>query len=143
MEPILPEPNQISSPEQERFEHQAPGAVNSARQEERPATGAESRPELLSQPPIAPITPPAQALYSDPQQVALVSDPAQVADDSAQTNSPLIADDVDVIEKEWVDKAKQIVNQTKSDPHLQEKEVGKLQADYLAKRYNKTIKRTG
>ena len=56
------------------------------------------------------------------------------------TSSPLIADDVDVIEKEWVDKAKKIVNATKSDPHQLDKEVSKLQADYLMKRYNKKLK---
>lgn len=56
------------------------------------------------------------------------------------TDVPLIADDVDVIEKEWVDKAKKIVSATKTDPHTQEKEVSKLQADYLMKRYNKKLK---
>lgn len=60
--------------------------------------------------------------------------------DPGQSSSPLIADDVDVIEKEWVDKAKKIVNATKNDPHVQEKEVSKLQADYLMKRYNKKLK---
>jgi Txe/YoeB family toxin of Txe-Axe toxin-antitoxin module len=55
-------------------------------------------------------------------------------------DDPLIADDVDVIEKEWVDKAKKIVNATKENPYEQEKEVSKLQADYLMKRYNKQIK---
>lgn len=54
---------------------------------------------------------------------------------------PAIADDVDLIEKEWVDKAKSIVNEHKHDPHTQEKEVGRLQADYLQKRYGKTLKR--
>jgi hypothetical protein len=55
---------------------------------------------------------------------------------------PAIADDVDVIEKEWVDKARKIVNSTKDNPHQQEKEVSKLQADYLMKRYGKQIKLT-
>ena len=57
-------------------------------------------------------------------------------------NSPAIADDADLIEKEWVEKAKEIVAQTKHDPFLQNKEVNKMKADYLKKRYNKDLKLT-
>lgn len=53
---------------------------------------------------------------------------------------PMIADDVDLIEKEWVEKAKSIVDGTRDDPHIQEKEVSKLQADYLKKRFGKEVK---
>lgn len=53
---------------------------------------------------------------------------------------PALASDDEVIEKEWVDKAKKIVDQTKNDPYQQEKEVSKLQADYLKKRYGKDVK---
>jgi hypothetical protein len=58
----------------------------------------------------------------------------------AKGATPLTASDEDLIEKEWVDKAKKIVAQTKDDPYAQEKEVSKLQADYLKKRYGKEIK---
>jgi hypothetical protein len=54
--------------------------------------------------------------------------------------NPATASDEEVIEKEWVDKAKKIITQTKNDPYQQEKEVSKLQADYLKKRYGKDIK---
>lgn len=54
--------------------------------------------------------------------------------------TPVIAADVDLIEKEWVDKAKKIVSETKNDPYEQESAVGKLQADYLKKRYGRDIK---
>jgi hypothetical protein len=54
--------------------------------------------------------------------------------------NPLIAADDDLIEKEWVDKAKKIVQQTRSDPYTQEKEVSKLQADYMKKRYGRDVK---
>ncbi len=64
-------------------------------------------------------------------------------DDAAQQqtsdSNPLTAADDDLIEKEWVDKAKKIVEDTKDDPHMREKEVGKLQADYLRKRYGKEL----
>lgn len=52
---------------------------------------------------------------------------------------PLIADDADLIEKEWVEKAKQIVEHTKHDPYLQNKEINRVKADYLKKRYNKDL----
>lgn len=54
--------------------------------------------------------------------------------------STLIADDADLIEKEWVLKAKAIVAQTIHDPNLQSKEMGKVKAEYLKKRYNKNLK---
>jgi hypothetical protein len=53
---------------------------------------------------------------------------------------PQIADDTDLIEKEWVDKAKAIVEQTAHDPYLQNQEINKVKVDYLKKRYNKDIK---
>lgn len=61
---------------------------------------------------------------------------------AATPQNPDLADDTDVIEKEWVDRAKKIVSATRHDPHQQEKEVSRLQADYLMKRYGKQIKLT-
>lgn len=55
-------------------------------------------------------------------------------------NNPQVADDNDLIEKEWVTKAKQIVEKTKHDPHLETKEISLFRADYLKKRYNKELK---
>lgn len=56
--------------------------------------------------------------------------------------SPLIAEDNDLIEKEWVDKAKRIVDSTRDDPYQQNREINKVKADYMKKRYNKDIKLT-
>jgi hypothetical protein len=53
---------------------------------------------------------------------------------------PAAADDSDLIEKEWVNKAKQIVERTRDDPRRQSEELTVVKADYLQKRYNKTIK---
>ena len=64
--------------------------------------------------------------------------PTLLQDDQATTGPTLAADD-DVIEKEWVDKAKKIIANTQSEPHKREKEIGKLQADYLRKRYGKEL----
>ena len=72
-----------------------------------------------------------------------------VSDDSSASSTntsnltddnPLIANDDDLIEKEWVEKAKQIVNRTKEDPGEQSKELSYMKSDYMKKRYNKEIK---
>ncbi|MDX2776275.1 hypothetical protein PV379_02780 [Streptomyces caniscabiei] len=73
--------------------------------------------------------------------------PAVPVDDAAASNvstmtvvdAPLVANDDDLIEKEWVDKAKQIIANTRDDPYRRELEVGQLQADYLKKRYGKDL----
>jgi hypothetical protein len=56
------------------------------------------------------------------------------------TDTPLMADDADLIEKEWVTKAKAIVAQTKDNPYEQNKAMNQVKADYLKKRYNKDLK---
>lgn len=59
---------------------------------------------------------------------------AAVSDDT-----PLVAADEDVIEKEWVDKAKRIISETKDDPHMREQQIKKLQVEYIRKRYGREI----
>jgi hypothetical protein len=49
-------------------------------------------------------------------------------------------DDGDLIEKAWVDKAKQIVERTRDDPHKQSEAITVFKADYMKKRYGKNIK---
>jgi hypothetical protein len=67
----------------------------------------------------------------------------QVAEDTAQaqvvTNMPATAADDDLIEKEWVDKAKKIIADTADDPHRREEAISQLQRDYLRKRYGKEL----
>lgn len=53
--------------------------------------------------------------------------------------APQIADDADLIEKEWVEKAKEIVEKTRENPYLQNKAINEIKADYIKKRYNKDI----
>lgn len=52
---------------------------------------------------------------------------------------PIVANDDDLIEKEWVDKAKQIIAATKDDPYRREQEVSKLQIEYIRRRYGREI----
>lgn len=54
-------------------------------------------------------------------------------------NAPQVAADADLIEKEWVDKAKKIISETRDDPHRREEAVSALQRDYLKKRYGKEL----
>jgi hypothetical protein len=51
--------------------------------------------------------------------------------------NPIAAGDEDVIEKEWVDRAKKIIAETKDDPYKREQAVTELQTDYLRKRYGR------
>jgi len=68
--------------------------------------------------------------------VPVVADDTAVQASSAATS----AKDDDVIEKEWVNKSKKIVKETRGDPYRKEHEVSKLQADYMHKRYGKQVK---
>jgi hypothetical protein len=97
-------------------------------------TPAEAVPAAPAAGPVEPAAPPAP--------VALPVDPAPAAPAPViPTEPPLQADDVDVIEKEWVDKAEQIVKQTEGDPYKEEEAIEDLQIDYLKQRYGKDIKK--
>lgn len=84
-------------------------------------------------PPIAPFVP-----APAPAHVAL-----QQTNDVITTSSgvvPSVLEDKDLIEKEWVNKAKAIVNKNRDDPYKQSEELTEVRAEYLQKNYNKTIK---
>jgi len=69
-----------------------------------------------------------------------VDDPQYVVTTTSTTGNPQIADDNDLIEREWVDKAKKIIEDNRDDPYNQSKEITLFKADYMKKRYNKVIK---
>jgi hypothetical protein len=100
-------------------------------------------PEVPAAP--APVVPDPQAgapLPVAPASIPTAPAPAQPAPTPAApapTANPTTAEDVDVIEKEWVDKAEAVVKQTEGDPHAEEEAVEDLQTDYLKKRYNHTV----
>ena len=60
-------------------------------------------------------------------------------DDAATDDNPVVASDSNVIEKEWIDKVKQVVSSTKDNPYEQQNKVSKLMADYVLKRYGRKI----
>lgn len=132
MEPTLPAPN--LEPKQPTTPELSPVPTTESASNISP----EGTHERLSAPSAAPVLQPVQ-LPVAPQQPAQNTTPANTRP-TDDTTIPQIADDVDVIEKEWVDKAKKIVSTTKDDPYQQERQVSHLQADYLMKRYNKQVK---
>lgn len=95
------------------------------------------------------------------QQSSNIPAQQQIIDDQAQTQTqvlsqvtpvdpalqtvpvaPVIADDVDVMEKEWVNKAKAIVERTRDDPRLQKDELAKFKAEYIQNRFHKEVKQS-
>ena len=70
--------------------------------------------------------------------------PLNVSQDDVSTTTQnltsTIVDDDDLIEKEWVNKAKQIVERNRDDPYRQSEELTVFRADYMKKRYDKSIK---
>lgn len=87
---------------------------------------------------IAPVAPPQPLPVQALPQVNTVPEPVQSSTIVSSSN-PMSASDDDVIEKEWVDRAKQIITQTKSDPYARERAISELQKDYLMKRYGKQL----
>lgn len=120
----LPQP-QDTAPKQQG---EAPHPTSTPETQHAPASSANAAPLQPTAPAIPvglPVATPAAA-----------TNPASAQADTGH----LIADDADLIEKEWVTKAKAIVAQTKDDPFRQNQEMNKVKADYLKKRYNKDLK---
>lgn len=68
-----------------------------------------------------------------------VVDNTVVVNDTTIGAMPQVANDDDLIEKEWVDKAKKIVAETKDNPYGRDEAVNKLQVDYIKKRFGREI----
>ena len=139
MEPQLPSPSHAPENGPAHFSggeafprvptpEQAPQQPERQETREQHQGGPAGDPSAVKNVPVAPPLPTIAPPVADPA--------ATVKDDS----NPAVAADEDLIEKEWVEKAKKVIAETRHDPHLQESEVSKLQADYLQKRYGKTVK---
>lgn len=76
---------------------------------------------------------------TQPQQ-PLLDEPVSTSKSAIVDTSSLQAVDQDRIEKSWIDAVKILSTKTKSDPFSQNKEMSKVKADYIHKRFNKTIK---
>lgn len=83
---------------------------------------------------------PGQSSFAQPsQQPQNGSTDSSAQQSGLSSNSPAIADDIDLIEKEWVIKAKEIVEKTRDNPYLQNKAISEMKEDYIKKRYNKDL----
>ncbi|MFZ2276065.1 MAG: hypothetical protein WAV68_03795 [Candidatus Nanogingivalis sp.] len=68
--------------------------------------------------------------------------PAPMQNDASQVvvnQSPATAQDIDLMEDEWVKDLKKMISETKNDPYTREIRFKQMQVDYLKKRYNRII----
>jgi len=80
-----------------------------------------------------------QAVQKTTQPTAQSAQP-QAAQQVSVSDPAMVADDVDLIEKEWVNKAKNIVKSTVGDPHVQNEQISQIKVDYMKKRYGRDVK---
>ncbi len=75
-------------------------------------------------------------------QQAFAPEVRQTAQHSGVSTSPNAQDEAgdSVLDEEWVERAKELILRTKSDPYAQGQELAKLKAQYIKTRYNKEIK---
>ena len=127
------QPSQPTTPQPEQAPIQ-PGV-------ELPTPAMEKAPSApVGEPASAPVpatTPPLVANPAAPSTPV----PAAATPPTPGAAAPATADDVDVIEKEWVDAAQKVVEKNANDPHAEEEGFEDLQVDYLKKRYGKDIKK--
>ncbi|HEX7368518.1 MAG TPA: hypothetical protein VF261_02580 [Candidatus Saccharimonadales bacterium] len=130
-------PNVTTQPEFHLPEPLPPSSAGA----ERPLT-PERGPEAMTMPaarPEAAGSRPAAPGFALPVSPLLPTAPVAQAAQSASA-TPATAKDDDVIEREWIDKAKQIVRATQANPYQQNKQLAAFKADYIQKRYGKTVK---
>ncbi len=136
----------LPAPQSEGFNMPLPNQNSAADQGEKAALQPESQPTSAAGVQAPPAHPQAQTPFVPPPLPIIPSSPAtQSTQPSVPTPIPVnsvpdSADDSDLIEREWVSKAKYIVETSRDDPRLQNKEISKLKADYIQKRYNKQLK---
>jgi len=124
---LLPQPEVSPSPSsgEEQPANSAEAPAPKEKDTRQPATTITLPQDIPVAIPATPVVPVASSSHHTPVHAGATS---------------TIADDVDLIEKEWVDKAKAIVEATQDDPRKQKSEISKVKAEYIQKRFNKTIK---
>lgn len=122
------------------FEVPLPPSSSEVRQgHEQQAEAPPSRPEQTAK------QPPQPALPAIPDDIPVADQPV-IAAPPQDVTAPIptdpksIATDSDHIERQWVDKVKNIVAHTQDDPHLQKEQMSRIKAEYIQKRFNKNIK---
>ena len=86
------------------------------------------------------LVPSPSPVANQPEPAHQPAGPTNIVIKSAPTaDDGMEAADGDLIEKEWIDKAKAIVAQTQDDPFVQKNEISRVKAEYIQKRFNKTL----
>jgi len=132
---ILPSPEKKNTPTDGSESSDVANEKESAKQVEQKSQAAKDGSGVVS----------ASAVDDAKQKLQGVSQSDQGSDsddndDDQSVDMPEVAEDVDLIEKEWVKKAKDIVNATYGDPYTQNKQISKMKVEYIKKRYDRQIK---
>lgn len=129
----LPMPNpEFSQPVTETKADDQPEAEQQQYQAEKASVSAEL--------PLTSPIPTSTTTQTSPITPPSAQPAAPVSQSVISVDAPAIAEDNDLIEQEWVNKAKEIVDRTSEDPYEQNKEINKFKADYIKKRYKREIK---
>lgn len=78
-----------------------------------------------------------------PQQTAQKTSSDTQINDVSKTSKGVVSkviEDKDLIEKEWVEKAKAIIERNREDPYKQTEEITVVKAEFMEENYNKSIK---
>jgi hypothetical protein len=141
MEPQLPNPNfgNVLPPSESKKPEAAPSS-NSSGSEIQPTQPIEGLKSVESYERTQSVVNSASSLAA----TLPVTVPQPVGTDDTTVLSlgqaATLASNDDVMEKEWVNRSKKIVRETRGDPYRKEHEISKLQADYVKKRYGKEVK---
>lgn len=141
MEPQLPNPNFAG--EQSPLEPKKPDLLPQVRPSSTEIAPSQPIEELKSAESHERHMPVVSSTTSTSSSLPIVIPAADPVDDTTHALgqvAAITANNDDVIEKEWINKSKKIVKDTKGDPYRKEHEVSKLQADYLHKRYGKEVR---
>jgi len=131
------EPNRVGGP---NFElPPQPASPENEQRREQAAEAPVARPESAGKQAKAPALPaiPDDIPAADQPVIAV---PPQDLAAPVPVDPHAAAADSDRIEQEWVDKAKAIIARTHDDPYLQKDQMSRIKAEYIQKRFNKTIK---
>jgi len=114
-----------------------------------PNTGAEQQSDVAEKSVEAP-----QTIESSPSrqqsapvlpvvtQLPTINQPTVVlpTSDDNSTTAARPVNDSSKMERQWIDKAKAIIAQTRDDPFTQKNEMSKVKAAYIEKKFNKKLK---
>lgn len=116
----------------------APEGEESHREQGQEAPAA--RPESAGNQPARPALPAVPDDIPAADQSAAAAPPQDKPVSAPTDDSSPPAKESDHIEKQWIDKAKNVVARTQDDPYMQKHEMSKVKAEYIQKRFNKQIK---